>query len=83
MVYVNRSFGNTFAAAAGISKVFKAFSKKPNESTRQWPNTTTGTPRQHNLQSPPKQIFPGITPLIINMTKLLDADWLRGVQLFH
>ena len=21
--------------------------------------------------------------LIISMTKLLDADWLRGVQLFH
>jgi hypothetical protein len=21
--------------------------------------------------------------IIINMTKLLDADWLRGVQLFH
>ena len=24
-----------------------------------------------------------ITRLIISMTKLLDADWLRGVQLFH
>jgi hypothetical protein len=24
-----------------------------------------------------------ITLFIINMTKLLDADWLRGVQLFH
>ena len=24
-----------------------------------------------------------ISPLIISMTKLLDADWLRGVQLFH
>jgi hypothetical protein len=27
------------------------------------------------------QIF--ISSLIISMTKLLDADWLRGVQLFH
>ena len=24
-----------------------------------------------------------ITFIIISMTKLLDADWLRGVQLFH
>jgi hypothetical protein len=24
-----------------------------------------------------------VTPFIISMTKLLDADWLRGVQLFH
>ena len=24
-----------------------------------------------------------ITVFIISMTKLLDADWLRGVQLFH
>jgi hypothetical protein len=24
-----------------------------------------------------------ITNVIISMTKLLDADWLRGVQLFH
>ena len=24
-----------------------------------------------------------ITYFIISMTKLLDADWLRGVQLFH
>jgi hypothetical protein len=24
-----------------------------------------------------------ITSFIISMTKLLDADWLRGVQLFH
>jgi hypothetical protein len=24
-----------------------------------------------------------ITELIISMTKLLDADWLRRVQLFH
>jgi hypothetical protein len=24
-----------------------------------------------------------ILRIIINMTKLLDADWLRGVQLFH
>ena len=24
-----------------------------------------------------------ITKIIISMTKLLDADWLRGVQLFH
>jgi hypothetical protein len=24
-----------------------------------------------------------ISPFIISMTKLLDADWLRGVQLFH
>jgi hypothetical protein len=23
------------------------------------------------------------TVFIISMTKLLDADWLRGVQLFH
>ena len=22
-------------------------------------------------------------PVIISMTKLLDSDWLRGVQLFH
>jgi hypothetical protein len=26
---------------------------------------------------------PLITSFIISMTKLLDADWLRGVQLFH
>jgi hypothetical protein len=24
-----------------------------------------------------------VNELIISMTKLLDADWLRGVQLFH
>ena len=24
-----------------------------------------------------------IIDFIISMTKLLDADWLRGVQLFH
>jgi hypothetical protein len=24
-----------------------------------------------------------ISGFIINMTKFLDADWLRGVQLFH
>ena len=24
-----------------------------------------------------------VSKLIISMTKLLDADWLRGVQLFH
>ena len=24
-----------------------------------------------------------VNKLIISMTKLLDADWLRGVQLFH
>ncbi len=25
----------------------------------------------------------GLYTFIISMTKLLDADWLRGVQLFH
>jgi hypothetical protein len=28
-------------------------------------------------------LAPSITAFIISMTKLLDADWLRGVQLFH
>jgi hypothetical protein len=26
---------------------------------------------------------PDVTAVIISMTKLVDADWLRGVQLFH
>jgi hypothetical protein len=25
----------------------------------------------------------GLSSFIISMTKLLDADWLRGVELFH
>ncbi len=29
------------------------------------------------------QLFYRIIFFIISMTKLLDADWLRGVQLFH
>ena len=28
-------------------------------------------------------VIPKINIFIISMTKLLDADWLRGVQLFH
>jgi hypothetical protein len=29
------------------------------------------------------KIYLPFKELIISMTKLLDADWLRGVQLFH
>ena len=28
-------------------------------------------------------VYSTVTLLIISMTKLLDADWLRGVQLFQ
>jgi hypothetical protein len=30
-----------------------------------------------------RKIRLSVTGFIISMTKLLDADWLRGVQLFH
>ena len=38
------------------------------------------TPLSESTQLTPVSL---ITNIIISMTKLLDADWLRGVQLFH
>jgi hypothetical protein len=35
------------------------------------------------IYAKPCQRPSGFKAIIISMTKLLDADWLRGVQLFH
>jgi hypothetical protein len=38
------------------------------------------TANSHSLSS---SLALGLSYFIISMTKLLDADWLRGEQLFH
>ncbi len=47
-----------------------------------WPSSVTSAWLQNCLLIL-LSIKPILSVLILSMTKLLDANWLRGVQLFH